>query len=317
MSPHAPRHPHRPPRRGFSLVELMVVIVIIGILAALILPALGSASRTARVTEVQVEIKGLESNITAFKTEFGEEPPSGITLFEEGGAWSVASQTQIRRMWPQFNFAIDRDINGDGDMGDVIVLTGSECLVFFLGGMMATNVVSADGSAAGGSAPVTAWTPLGFSKNPRNPFERSGGTRIGPFQEFDGSRLVDVFSITPTDHDMPEYLDTLPSQANPYLYASSNNGRGYDATDLGGPALSAPLVPVTSMTNVYLQKDDDTSTVGDTSEIAWNQTSFQIISPGFDTEYGVGGIYESDGTLPPARSNERDNITNFGSGELE
>lgn len=328
MSPQSPRHPRhltRSARRGFTLVELMVVIVIISILIALLLPAIGNIRTNAQVARVNVEISGFESGITNFKTEFGIDPPSGITLFEVGGAWSgnVRSQTLIRRLWPQFNFAADRDINGDGDITDTIKMTGAECLVFFLGGMTATNYVNAQGGAAAGAPapgnPVLDWIPLGFSKNPRDPFERGGGTRIGPFTEFDGGRLVNTITPTPPpstplpDAYMPEYMDSLPGQTKPYLYVTSYDGKGYQIADLAGGQ--------TLMANVYLQKDDVPATVPDPSEVPWKQTGFQIISPGFDNEYGLGGLYESGQSIDiaafPNRRPEKDNITNFARGMLD
>jgi prepilin-type N-terminal cleavage/methylation domain-containing protein len=325
MSPHRPRHrPHTAaaPRSGFSLIELLAVMVIIALLVAMLLPAIGAVRSRANLAQVSVDIKALETGISTFKTEFGSEPPSRIVLYEQptgDPSWAVdssnplaltRSKSLIRKLWPQFNFAIARDINGNGTATDRIELNGAECLVFFLGGVNATNYVDANGNpfTPAPTGAVGEWIPLGFSKNPRDPFERSGGTRVGPMTELDASRFVDFFgdSMSPTTSDgMPELLDPFPSQTRPYVYASSYDGKGYDATDLFG----------TGMTSVYLQKLGASPPVGN---VPWNKTSYQIISPGIDGEYGTGGLFEVGDSyiIPTGRSNERDNVTNFSGGTL-
>ena len=60
----------------------------------------------------------------------------------------------------------------------------------------------------------------------------------------------------------------------------------------------------------------------------WKPNSYQIISPGYDRQYGYGGAYVGTGTdrvpvpaTPPPtaalRAVETDNITNFSDGELQ
>lgn len=279
-------------RRGFTLVELMVVIVIIALLVGLIMPAIFGAMTTARNAEVRTEISQLEAGISSFKTEFGVEPPSNITLYVDQAGWDSdpRSKAIIRRIWPQFNFAG----TGGGGWTAPTTLNGAECLVFFLGGVR-----------SGTNGALT-----GFSKNPSLPFG-TGGPRVGPFFEFDISRLVDVDS-----NQAPEYKDTLPSQTSPYFYFSSYDGRGYRLAEVGAPAL--PL-------RHYVMNDN--STAADlTDDPPFNPNSYQIVSPGADGTFGnasaavtaidyAGGIYDPDDESTVGEA-ERDNITNFTGGRL-
>ena len=278
-------------RAAFTLLELLAVITIISILLALILPAISGVMRNARVAQVRAEITRLETAISSFKAEFGIEPWSEIIVTEDPGttAWSAASRTKLRRLFPQFTFSGQIDFNGDGAFdGDTsgndatlstgeIRLTASECLTFFLGGMR----------TAGTTLPETSL--IGFSKNPLAPFSRAGSNRTTTFYEFQTDRFIDA------DGDgMLEYLDPTEGQSKPYHFASSNNGQGYS-----------------SSTSYYV----------DGTGKPWKRDSHQIISPGEDGEFGPTSatppIYTDGMDLTGTRLTEADNITNFADGRLD
>lgn len=79
QGPHAmPTKAHTAPslhrRRGFTLIEIMVVITILGILAALVVPKIFGRADDARITAARTEISALMQALKVYRIDNGRFP---------------------------------------------------------------------------------------------------------------------------------------------------------------------------------------------------------------------------------------------------
>jgi general secretion pathway protein G len=61
-------------QKGFTLIEIMVVVIILGLLAGLVLPKIMGQEDKARVEAAKVQIRSLEGALDAYKLDNGFYP---------------------------------------------------------------------------------------------------------------------------------------------------------------------------------------------------------------------------------------------------
>jgi prepilin-type N-terminal cleavage/methylation domain-containing protein len=66
------------PRKGFTLIEMLIVVAVIAILAALLLPTIGAIRQSAKKKATRLLVEGIVAGLQRYYTDFDEYPPSSI-----------------------------------------------------------------------------------------------------------------------------------------------------------------------------------------------------------------------------------------------
>ncbi len=70
------------PRRAFTLIELLLVLVILGILAAIVVPKFAGRTDDARNAAAKTQIAGFSTSLDAYEVDTGSYPKGSEGLFD-------------------------------------------------------------------------------------------------------------------------------------------------------------------------------------------------------------------------------------------
>lgn len=323
---------------GFTLVEILVVIAIIGMLAGLTTSVLVSARRSVRNSVVSTMQAQLSMALDEYKNRYGEYPPD---LSD-----TVAVERHIKKRWPRYNVDVDTfrmhirygcrlssgseesptsldDLNGEHvwNVGPHI-----SSLVFWLGGLP-----NADGIPSGFYANPKA--PLGISaqNNPiAKPFRARREKPLFAFDRKDiGTYLCsqdDVYYPDDNEEDLWDddigayvYTPAVCQGGYPIVYFRPSVNGPYAAKSmyLGESAVDGVTQAVPyAQTGVVGAEVDGVSPVTPTTW--YEERRFQLIHPGADGYFGpleVDGGRKGSIALTQPKANcfleDSDNIANF------
>ena len=298
-------------RRSFTLVELLVVVAILGLLAAIVTPVVYMGLVKAKQAKIQLELASITASVERYKTNTGSYPPDfmGLPALYISRIERHLSKAFPRRKNPNLpnpdpDF-LPREPNG----ATLIQLTPAETLVFWLRGFTADR-----------EHPLRSNMPM--KPIPNHPIFASPNY-VPPAREawfvFDESRLIDA-----DGNGFPEYYPP-GGMTRPYVYFDSRTYFDFATQIVAQQVWDLSAIPP-EIVKPYASDQ--------TNERFANPKQFQVISAGLDDNYGsfVGGAavksfpsgqgvnFDNLG-LPNVVGQgyvaaDRDNLTNFSEGSL-
>lgn len=261
--------------RAFTLVEMLVVIGIIGVLIALLLPAIMAAVRNARNAAIALEIKTLDQAFETYKQQRGEYPPcfgdyNGANLVYGSSARNnSAVERHLQRCYPKFTNAMNKD-------------------AFY------TAAMEVDQGEA-----LVMWLSM-TSTNPANPFDNTPNISRHGYYEFDTRRL-----IPNGDSDGISIYHSRYTRETPYVYIENRN-----YTQLSQSASPAKVLTPDGRTETMTPYASS-----EPMNPYMNKSRFQILCAGQDGDWGAvqtpPKLFPNGDRYQPG---DRDNLTNFSEG---
>ncbi|MBN2590236.1 MAG: type II secretion system protein [Sedimentisphaerales bacterium] len=83
-------------KKGFTLVEILIVVVILGILAAIVIPQFTDASTEAKTSSLCSDLQSMRSQIELYKIQHNDNLPgtvSGVTFAQSMTGYTLSDGT--------------------------------------------------------------------------------------------------------------------------------------------------------------------------------------------------------------------------------
>jgi general secretion pathway protein G len=94
----------RKAKKAFTLVEILIVVIILGILAAVVIPQFSAASNDTRDSSVLTDLKTLRSQVQLYKAQHSDTYPATwpdqMTMYSDTNGNTNATYTSTYRFGP-------------------------------------------------------------------------------------------------------------------------------------------------------------------------------------------------------------------------